>query len=180
MSVQQAEYVAFKKDVAASIGKLEEVVTKTNFDAAAAATVIAELQNSYSAISVQAAPWSAAIQAEVAASESKASAAFADVKRLYEITKTEVEELRRRATEVEKPSPHDKKGMWELSRPKDIEREEHSSNGEKHDKRNRLPARERNGHPAAHSDEGLDFGEKAAKSERRLKSRSTPITTMTA
>ena len=61
MSVQQAEYAAFKKDVAASIAKLEEVVTKTNFDAAAAATVIAELQNSYSAISVQAAPWSAAI-----------------------------------------------------------------------------------------------------------------------
>ena len=111
MSVQQAEYVAFKKDVAASIAKLEEVVTKTNFDAAAAAaTVIAELQNSYSAISVQAAPWSAAIQAEVAASESKASAALADVKRLYEITKTEVEELRRRATEVENRSPHDKKG----------------------------------------------------------------------
>ena len=105
MSVQQAEYVAFKKDVAASIAKLEEVVTKTNFDAAAASTVIAELQNSYAAISVQAAPWSAAIQAEVAASESKASAALADVKRLYEITKAEVEDLRRRATEVENRSP---------------------------------------------------------------------------
>ena len=57
MSVSQAEYVAFKTEVAASITTLQEVVTKSNFDpAAAAATVIAELQNSYSAISIQAAP----------------------------------------------------------------------------------------------------------------------------
>ena len=121
MSVSQAEYVAFKTEVAASITKLEEVVTKSNFDAAAAATVIAELQNSYSAISIQAAPWSAAIQAEVAASESKASGALAEVRALYEATKTEVEELRRRASGVEKRNSHDKKGKWELSRPKDIE-----------------------------------------------------------
>ena len=123
MSVSRAEYFAFKAEVAASIIKLEEVVTKSNFDAAAAAasTVIAELQSSYSAISIQAANWSAAIQAEVAASESKASGALAEVRALYEATKTEVEELRRRASEVEQRNSNDKKGKWELSRPKDIE-----------------------------------------------------------
>ena len=128
MAAQQAEFVAFRADVAAStasvaasIQRLEDVVTKSNSDAAAAATLIAELQNSYSAISIQAAPWSAAIQAEVAASEAKASGALAEVRALYEATKTEVEELRRRATEVEKRSSNDKKGKWELSRPKDIE-----------------------------------------------------------
>ena len=72
--------------------------------------MIADLQNSYSAISLQAAPWSAAIQAEVAASEAKATGALAEVRALYEATKTEVEELRRRAAEVEKSSKGEKKG----------------------------------------------------------------------
>ena len=83
--------------VAASIKRLEDVVTKSNADAVAAGAVIAELQNSYSTISLQAAPWSAAIQAEVAASEAKATSALSDVRALYEATKTEVEDLRRRA-----------------------------------------------------------------------------------
>ena len=83
MAAQQAEFVAFKAEVAASaasvavsIAKLEEVATKANADAAAANAVIVELQKSYSQISLQAAPWSAAIQAEVAASEAKASGAL--------------------------------------------------------------------------------------------------------
>ena len=74
MAVAQAEYAAFKAEVAASaaavsasIAKLEEVATKANADAAAANAVIVDLQKSYSQISLQAAPWSAAIQAEVAA-----------------------------------------------------------------------------------------------------------------
>ena len=78
MAVSQAEYVAFKAElsasaalVTASIAKLEEVVTKSNADDVAAQAVISELQNSYSSISLQAAPWSAAIQAVVAASEAK-------------------------------------------------------------------------------------------------------------
>lgn len=94
---------------------------KSNADAAAAAAVITELQNSYSSISLAAAPWSAAIQAEVAASEAKATGALSEVRALYEATKTEVEELRRRATEVEKRSSSEKKPKWEMSRPKDME-----------------------------------------------------------
>ena len=128
MSVSQAEYVAFKAEVAtsaasiaASIKRLEDVVVKSSNDAAAAGAVIAELQSSYSAISLQAAPWSAAISAEVAASEVKATGALAEVRALYEATKTEVEDLRRRATDVEKKSGSDRKTKWELSRPKDIE-----------------------------------------------------------
>ena len=129
MSVSQAEYAAFKNEVttsanavAASIARLEEVVTKANADAASAAVVIQDLQQSYNTISLQAAPWSAAISTEVAASEAKATGALAEVRALYEATKTEVAELRRRATEVEKSSGGgDKKGKWELSRPKDME-----------------------------------------------------------
>ena len=116
MAAQQAEFVAFKAEVAASaasvatsIKRLEDVVTKSNTDAAAAQAVIADLQNSYSAISLQAAPWSAAIQAEVAASEAKATGTLAEVRALYEATKTEVEDLRRGATEVEKSSKGEKK-----------------------------------------------------------------------
>ena len=89
MAVAQAEYVAFKAEVAASaasvsasIAKLKEVVAKANSDAAAATAVIQELQHSYSTISLQAVPWSAAIQAEVAASEAKASGALAEVRAL--------------------------------------------------------------------------------------------------
>ena len=128
MAVAQAEHVAFKAEVAASaaaveasIKRLEDVVTKPNADATATAAVIAELQNSYSSISLQAAPWSAAIQAEVAASEATATGALSEVRALYEATKTEVEDLRRRATDVEKRSSGDKKTKWEMSRPKDIE-----------------------------------------------------------
>ena len=109
MSAQQAEFVAFKQEVVASaavvaarIAKLEEVATKANADAAAANLVIVELQKSYNQISLQAAPWSAAIQAEVAASEAKATEALSEVRALYEATKSEVEDLRRRASEVEK------------------------------------------------------------------------------
>ena len=108
MAAQQAEFVAFKAEVnasaaavAASIAKLEEVVTKSNADATAAAAVIIELQKSYSSISLQAAPWSAAIQAEVAASEAKATGALAQVRALYEATKIEVEDLRRRGISLQ-------------------------------------------------------------------------------
>ena len=80
MAAQQAEFVAFKAEVvasaavvAASITKLEEVASKANADAAVANAVIVELQKSYSQIWLQAAPWSAAIQAEVAVSEAKAT-----------------------------------------------------------------------------------------------------------
>ena len=128
MAASQAEFNAFKAEVtasatavAASIQRLESVVAKSNADAAAASAVIAELQNNYSTISLQAAPWSAAIQAEVAASEAKATGALQEVRALYEATKTEVEELRRRASEVEKKSSGEKKGRWEMSRPKDME-----------------------------------------------------------
>ena len=83
MAAQQVEFVAFKAEVAASeasvavsIAKLEEVATKANADAAAANAVIVELQKSYSQISFQAVPWFAAIQAEVAASEAKATGAL--------------------------------------------------------------------------------------------------------
>ena len=107
--------------MAASIKRLEQVVTTTNSELSSAAAAIAELQNGYSTISLQAAPWSAAIQAEVAASDQKATGALSEVRALYDATKTEVEELRRRATEVEKRSSSDKKPKWEMSRPKDME-----------------------------------------------------------
>ena len=62
MAAQQVEFVVFKAEVAASaagvaasIERLEDVVTKSNADATAASAVIAELQTSYSAISLQAA-----------------------------------------------------------------------------------------------------------------------------
>ena len=116
MAAHQAEFVAFKDEVAAStasvaasIKRLEDVVTKSNADATAAAAVIAELHHSYSTISLQASPWSAAIQAEVAASEAKATDALSEVRALYEATKVEVEDLRRRASDVERKSGGDKK-----------------------------------------------------------------------
>ena len=84
MAVSQDEYAAFKAEISASasiatasIAKLEEVVAKANADAAAATAVIVELQQGYSLISLQAAPWSAAISAEVAASEAKATGSLA-------------------------------------------------------------------------------------------------------
>ena len=99
MSVSQAEYAAKMAEISASI---------------------AELVQGYSQISLQAAPWSNAISAEVAASEAKASGALAEVRALHDITKTEVEDLRRRATELEKKSSADRKAKWEMSRPKDL------------------------------------------------------------
>ena len=51
MAAQQAEFVAFKTEVTASIQRLESVVTQSNTDAAAAAAIIAELRRSYSSIS---------------------------------------------------------------------------------------------------------------------------------
>ena len=83
--------------------------------------MLADFQQSYRQISLQVAPWSAAISAEVAAPEAKATEALTGIKALYEVTKTEVEELRRRATEMEKKGFVDKKSKWEMSRPKDIE-----------------------------------------------------------
>ena len=123
MAAQQAEFVAFKTEVTASIQRLESVVTQSNADAAAAAAIIAELQSSYSSISLAAAPWSAAIQAEVSASETKATGALAEVRALYEATKVEVADLRRRATEVEKNSGggDKKEKKWELTQPKDMQ-----------------------------------------------------------
>ena len=118
MAAQQAEFVAFKTEVTASIQRLESVVTQSNADATAAAAIIAELQSSYSSISLAAAPWSAAIQAEVSASETKATGALAEVRALYEATKVEVADLRRRAAEVEKKSGGDKE--WKLTRSKDL------------------------------------------------------------
>ena len=82
MSVSQAEYNAFKNEVAANIAKLEAVVLKSNADATAAQAVLVDLQQSYNQISQQAPPWSAAISAEVAASEAKATGALAEVRTL--------------------------------------------------------------------------------------------------
>lgn len=121
MASSQAEFNAFKNEVAANMVKLETAAIKSNADAAAAQAVLADLQQSYSQISLQAAPWSAAISAEVAASEAKATEALTGIKALHEVTKAELEELRRRATEMEKKGFVDKKSKWELSRPKDIE-----------------------------------------------------------
>jgi len=107
-----------------NIAKLESAAIKSNADAVAAQAAqaaLAELQQNYGQISLQAAPWSAAISSEVAASEAKATEALTRIQSLYDVTKAEVEELRRRATEMERKSPADKKGKWELSRPKDIE-----------------------------------------------------------
>ena len=101
MAVSQAAYVTFKAEiaaaaasVAASIAKLEEVANTSNADAAVAAATIVELQKCYGQISLQAAPWSAAIQAEVAASEAKATGALAEVRALCDATKAGVKDLR--------------------------------------------------------------------------------------
>ena len=72
MSVSQAEFNAFKTEVVSNMAKLETAAMQSSADAAAAQAVLVELQQSYSQISLQAAPWSAAISAEVAASEAKA------------------------------------------------------------------------------------------------------------
>ena len=128
MTAQQAEFVAFTAEVAAttasvahSIKQLESFLSKTNAEATVAGTLIAELQNNYVAITVNAAPCSAAIQSGVAASEQNAEVAIAEVRALFDATNTEVQELRRRATEVEQGNKGDRKTKWEMSRPKDLE-----------------------------------------------------------
>ena len=124
MAVSQAEYSAFKAElnasaatVTASISQLEQVVNKSVADAAAAQLVMADLQKNL----LLAAPWSATIEQEVAKSEAKGVLALAQVRALHDATKAEVEDLRRRATEVEKKSSGDKKTKGEPSRPKDME-----------------------------------------------------------
>ena len=114
MSVSQAEFVASKAETAERLRKMEEVITQTIED-------VKKLQDATDLISIQAAPWSVSIKTAVAASEAKAQSALTEVRSLYEGTKAEVEDLRRRATEVEKRSSGEKRQKWELSRPKDIE-----------------------------------------------------------
>ena len=108
MDVSQAEYAAFKAEmassavaVAASIAKMEDFANKATAEALEAKTVMIELQASYNTLAAQAAP-------------------ATDLKALFEATKAEVEELRRRALEVERRST-EKKTKWELSRPKDMD-----------------------------------------------------------
>ena len=94
MSVSQAEYNAFKADIAASLAQLEKFANDANGDTAAVKAAINDLQANYSTISLQAAPWSAAISAEVQASEGKASEALSKVRALYDATKAELESLK--------------------------------------------------------------------------------------
>ena len=95
MAASQAEFAAFKADTSNGIKKLEGVLTT-------AMDEITKLKEGYALISIQAAPWSASIQAEVAASEAKAEAPLGEVRSLYTATKSEVEDLKRRATESER------------------------------------------------------------------------------
>ena len=97
MSVAQTEYNAFKTEISAAVSKLREdtqkFATDANAEAASMKGMINELQANYSTISLQAAPWSAAVSAGVAASEVKASDAVDKVERLFEATKMELEAL---------------------------------------------------------------------------------------
>ena len=110
MSVAQAEFVAYKAEAADRMKKMEEVIKSSLDD-------IKRLQDATSLISVQAAPWSVSIEAAVAASEAKADSALSEVRALYDGTRIEVEELRRRATEGEKKSSEK---HWGLTRSKDL------------------------------------------------------------
>ena len=56
MAASQAEFNAFKTEVASNMVKLETAAMKSSADAAAAQAVLVELQQSYSQISLQAAP----------------------------------------------------------------------------------------------------------------------------
>ena len=92
MAVSQAEYAAFTAELAssavavgASIAKMEDFANKATAEALEAKTVMIELQASYNTLAAQAAP-------------------ATDLKALFEATKAEVEELRRRALEVERRS----------------------------------------------------------------------------
>ena len=110
MSVAQAEFVAYKAEAADRMKKMEGVIEGTIDD-------IKRLQEATSLISVQAAPWSVSIESAVVASEAKAEAALTEVRALFEGTKIEVEELRRRATEGEKKNSEK---HWGLTRAKDL------------------------------------------------------------
>ena len=115
MSVSQAEFAAFKAEAMDKVKKIEEVVTK-------AVDEIKLLQDATSLISLQAAPWSITVEAAVAASEAKAEAALIEVRALHEGTKAEVEDLRRRAADIEKKSWSTAANKtWDMSRPKDME-----------------------------------------------------------
>ena len=81
------------------------MVQKSVEDAEAAQLVMADLQKNL----LLAAPWSATIEQEVAKSEAKGELALAQVRALHDATKAEVEDLRRRATEVEKKVPETRK-----------------------------------------------------------------------
>ena len=113
MSVSHAEFVAFKTESMERLRQVEDVVTKTLDD-------VKKLQEATDLISVQAAPWSASIETAVAASEAKAQSALTEARSLCEGTRVEVEELRRRATDVERKTIP-QKGKWEMSRPKGME-----------------------------------------------------------
>ena len=108
MAVSQQEYAAFKAElatsaaaVATSIAKMESFAIQSASETQEAKKVIVELQQSYTTIAAQ-------------------SASAVDLKALFDATKVEVEELKRRALEVEKKSA-DKRTKWELSRPKDMD-----------------------------------------------------------
>ena len=104
----QQEYAAFKAElatsaaaVATSIAKIESFAIQYASETKEAKKVIVEPQQSYTTIAAQ-------------------SASAVDLKALFDATKVEVEELKRRALEVEKKSA-DRKTKWELSRPKDMD-----------------------------------------------------------
>ena len=102
MSVAQAEFVAYKGEIADRLKRLEDTLSQTMDDMK------------------KAAPWSVTIETAVAAAEAKAEAANKQVLSLFDATKAEVEDLRRRPSEVEKKSGS-QKSKWEMSRPKDME-----------------------------------------------------------
>ena len=123
MSVAQAEFVAYKQEAADRMKKMEKVIESGRED-------VKRLHDATALISIQAAPWSVSIKTAVAASEAKAEAALTEVRTLYEGTKREVEELRRRATEVEKMSTGPKgKVKWDMNGPKDLEPSTFSGKG---------------------------------------------------
>ena len=90
MSVAQAEFVAYKAEAADRMKKMEEVIEGTIADIKRIQEATSSLQQSYSQISLQAAPWSAAIQSEVAASEANSKEALNRVTALHEATRAEV------------------------------------------------------------------------------------------
>ena len=99
MAVAQAEFVAFKAEAAEKMKKVEDVVTTTLEDTK-------KFQEATDLISIQAAPWSVFIETAVVASEAKAEFTLTEVRSIYEGTNAKVEDLRRRATEVEKKTWH--------------------------------------------------------------------------